>query len=81
MAAVGADGAGGVDVALARLEDTLLGLFACRGHYGCRRHRYDRDYGRRLDSSSFLEREALQGFFHLEPTLFDVLRFFQLTVF
>jgi len=37
--------------------------------------------GERLRSGRLLEGEAFKCFFHLEPTLFDVLRFFQLAVF
>ena len=58
------------------MESTLLGLFL-----------YDSDRGLTLDDGDplgfdgFFEGETFEGFFHLEPTLFNLLRFFQLSVF
>ena len=76
VAAVGANGACGIDVPKAVMESTLLGLFL-----------YDSDRGLTFNDGDPLrfdglfEGEAFEGFFHLDPTLFNLLRFFQLSVF
>ena len=57
------------------MKSTLLGLLL---------YDYDRglilNYGDRLRFDGLLQGGGLHRFFQLEPTLFDVLRFFQLTV-
>ena len=67
------------------MERTLLGLFL----YDSDRRLIPNDSERRLilndgDPLRFdglFEGEAFKGFFHLDPTLFNLLRFFQLSVF
>lgn len=67
------------------LERTLLGLFLDDCDRRLALHDGDRglspDNREGLRFCGLLEGEAFQCFFHLEPTLFDVLRFLQFSVF
>ena len=84
MVAVRANGTRGIDVSKAVLESALLERSPGDGH----RLLFERSPGDvhrllldSLLSGSLLKGEAFQCFLHLDPPLFDILRFFQLTVF
>ena len=96
MAAVGADGTGGIDVSTAVMKGALLRLSPRDIHRLVFGALFQGDVFQRLALLSpgesyrlhlgglhlcgLLQGGGLHCFFQLEPTLFDVLRFFQLTV-